>query len=122
MNDETNAASEATPSRRTFLRSTFRYAATAVAGYTLIASTAHANDLTVLREDDPIATALGYKADATQVDINKYPKKAGEQGAKQICANCTLYTAQNDTLGLCAAVPGKLVAAAGWCQAWAGNV
>ena len=122
MNDKTNGGPNATLNRRAFLGSTIGYAATAVAGYTLIASTAHATDLPVLSEDDPIAVALGYKADATQVDTSRYPKKAGEQGAKQICANCTLYTAQNDDWGLCAAVPGKLVAGPGWCQAWAGNV
>ena len=122
MDDKINVTPVRTLNRRSFLRGTAGYATTALAGYTLIASTAHANDPSVLNEDDPIALALGYKADATQVDISRYPKKAGEQGSKQICANCTLYTEQNDALGLCAAVPGKLVAGAGWCQAWVGNV
>ena len=122
MNNQFSAESKGMLNRRASLGSTLGYATTAVAGYALIASTAHADDLPVLSDDDPIAVALGYKADATQVDISRYPKKAGEQGAKQICANCTLYTARDDNWGLCAAVPGKLVAGPGWCQAWAGNV
>jgi high potential iron-sulfur protein len=68
--------------------------------------------------DDPLAIALGYSEDATKVDTQKYPKRAGEQGAKQFCSNCALYAEQADGFGTCTAIPGKLVAGAGWCNAW----
>ena len=71
-----------------------------------------------LAEDDPIAIALGYKEDASQVDTQKYPKRAGESGATQFCNNCALYAEQADGFGTCTAIPGKLVAGLGWCNAW----
>jgi len=104
--------------RRAFMRTTAQ-AGAALLGSSLIATT-YADELPTLQEDDPIAVALGYKADATTVDTAKYPKRAGAAGAKQFCSNCTLYQATSDTLGKCTAIPGKLVAGAGWCQAWVG--
>ncbi len=71
-----------------------------------------------LTEDDPIALALGYREDASTVDAQKYPKRAGAEGAKQFCRNCTLYTEKADGYGGCTAIPGKLVAGNGWCNAW----
>ncbi len=71
-----------------------------------------------LDEADPIAVALGYKADASAVDVSRFPKRAGEEGAEQFCSNCALYKDVNGTYGTCSAVPGKLVAAAGWCNVW----
>ena len=68
--------------------------------------------------DDPLAIALGYTEDATNVDTQKYPKRAGAQGATQFCNNCTLYAERADGYGTCTAIPGKLVAGAGWCNAW----
>jgi len=119
--DKTRANSAFRATRRAFLGQTLAASTALVAGSTLIASTASAADLPVLREDDPVAVALGYKADATQVDVTQYPKRAGE-GARQVCANCTLYQAKSDGMGLCSAIPGKLVAGAGWCNAWVGNI
>ena len=71
-----------------------------------------------LRESEPIAIALGYKKDASTVDTTKYPKRAGATGATQFCNNCALYSAGENGLGGCTAIPGKLVAGAGWCNAW----
>ena len=71
-----------------------------------------------LQESDGIAIALGYKKDATAVDTAKYPKRAGTEGAKQICSNCALYSAGAGGLGGCTAIPGRQVAGAGWCNAW----
>ena len=122
MNDEITPKACANRNRRDFLRDSIGAAAVAIAGPTLIASTAHAAEPPILEESDPIAMALGYKADASQVDTSKYPKRSGEQGSKQICANCSLYQARDNAVGSCAAIPGKLVAGAGWCQAWVGNV
>ena len=50
----------------------------------------HAVAQPLLSEDDPIAIALGYKADAAQVDTSAYPKRAGTDGANQFCDNCAL--------------------------------
>lgn len=71
-----------------------------------------------LKEDEPIAMALGYKADAADVDTSRFPKRAGEQGATQFCDNCALYKDVGNGLGTCTAIRGKLVAGKGWCNAW----
>ena len=71
-----------------------------------------------LQESEPIAIALGYKRDATSVDTRTYPKRAGATGATQFCNNCALYSAGENGLGGCTAIPGKQVAGAGWCNAW----
>ena len=72
----------------------------------------------ILQGTDGIAIALGYKKDATTVDVAKYPKRAGASGAPQFCSNCRLYSAKTDALGACSAIPNKLVAGPGWCNAW----
>ena len=70
-------------------------------------------------ESDPLAQAMGYKADATQVDIAKFPKRAGEAGAKQFCHNCALYGGDADSAsGPCSIFQNKLVSGKGWCNAW----
>jgi hypothetical protein len=72
-----------------------------------------------LSEDDPTAKAMGYKHDATKVDVEKYPRRAGEAGSKQFCDNCQLYRpGSEDGWGACAIFPGKQVKAKGWCNAW----
>lgn len=73
-----------------------------------------------LTEDDPAASALGYKMDAATVDTAKFPKKADAAMPDQKCANCVLYTdAGHPEYGKCAAFPGKLVKQGGWCNSWA---
>jgi High potential iron-sulfur protein len=70
-------------------------------------------------ESDPLAQAMGYRADATQVDIAKFPKRAGEAGAKQFCHNCALYAGDAESAsGPCSIFQNKLVSAKGWCNAW----
>ena len=70
----------------------------------------------MLAETDPLAVALGYKAEASKTDVKKYPKYA----AGQNCKNCALYAGKPaDTAGACPLFAGKQVAAAGWCSAWA---
>ena len=68
-------------------------------------------------EDDPTAMALGYKEDASQVDTGKYPKRAGEDGAKQFCDNCALYAGDGEWAP-CSIFQNRLVAGKGWCNAW----
>lgn len=71
-----------------------------------------------LSPDDPQAQALGYYEDAAEVDVAKWPKKAGPDGAEQNCISCALYQAGDDGWGACGIFPGKLVKGAGWCNAW----
>ena len=71
-----------------------------------------------LKVDEPIALALGYQPDADDVDVTQYPRRAGAEGAVQLCSNCRFYQATADGYGTCSAIPGKLVAGPGWCSAW----
>ena len=67
-------------------------------------------------EKDAQAAALGYVADATRVDVKKYPKFV----AGQHCASCALYQGKAaDKAAGCPLFAGKQVASAGWCSAWA---
>jgi hypothetical protein len=66
-------------------------------------------------ESDPTAQALGYKADAAQVDKAKFAKYQ----AGQACANCQLYQGKaGEPSGPCPIFSGKLVSAKGWCSAY----
>ncbi len=99
--------------RRKFLQSSV------VAGAGLmIARFSHAQE--IVSEDGPVATSLGYKADHTTVDTEKYPKKAGADGAKQQCTTCSIYQKIDDEYGLCPIFAGKRVHATGWCTSWVG--
>ncbi len=70
----------------------------------------------MLAEDSAQAIAVGYKADASKVSKEKYPKYS----ADQLCSNCSLFQGDsNDTNGPCPLFAGKQVAAKGWCSAWA---
>jgi hypothetical protein len=69
-----------------------------------------------LAQSDPMAQALGYKTDASQVDKAKFPTYA----AGQTCANCMLYQGKpGDASGPCPIYAGKLVASHGWCSSYA---
>jgi hypothetical protein len=70
-------------------------------------------------EDEPLAQAMGYVHDATKADVAKYPKRAGEAGAKQFCNNCALYAGSAaDEWAACSIFQNRLVAGPGWCNAW----
>ncbi len=69
----------------------------------------------MLNEQDPLAKAQGYVADAKKVDAKKWPKYA----AGQLCSNCALYQGKaTDKAAACPLFAGKQVAGAGWCNAW----
>jgi hypothetical protein len=69
--------------------------------------------------DDALAQAMGYTPDATTVDTAKFPKRAGEAGAKQFCHNCALYGGtESDEMAPCSIFQNRLVKGAGWCNAW----
>jgi len=99
--------------RRQFLKAASSLAAVAATGFT--AMPASAQDKVGL--DEPTAKALNYVEDASKLDAAKVP--TFKKGSR--CDNCALYdTAKaKGAYGPCAAFPGKLVAAAGWCSAYA---
>lgn len=85
----------------------------------LLQRAAQAADLPQVDEKDPMAMSLGYMNDATKVDVAKYPRRAGEAGAKQFCNNCQLYSGKaGEEWGPCAIFPGRQVNAKGWCNSW----
>ncbi len=119
--------SQACPSRRSFLA---QATVTAFGAATLLPSIFRSKALAqapaakpvAVSETDPTAKALGYVADGSKVDLKKWPKKAGPDGAKQACANCVLFKAEkgtNEAMAACPLFPGKVVAAKGWCNSWA---
>ena len=101
--------------RREFIRKTVLIAS---APALTISALARAEEA-LIDENNPSAVALGYKHNAADIDTAKYPKKAGPEGAKQLCLNCSLYQPKTEVLGGCQIFPGKNVAAGGWCNVWA---
>jgi hypothetical protein len=70
-------------------------------------------------ETEPLAQAMGYATDASTVDTAKFPKRAGEAGAKQFCNNCALFAGEPDSaFAPCSIFQNRLVANKGWCNAW----
>ncbi len=70
-------------------------------------------------EDEALAQAMGYVVDASAVDTTKFPKRAGEEGAKQFCNNCALYAGDADSeTAPCSIFQNRPVRGAGWCNAW----
>ena len=73
----------------------------------------------VVAESEPLAQAMGYVTDASKADTTKFPKRAGEAGAKQFCHNCALYAGEADSESApCSIFQNRLVSGAGWCNAW----
>lgn len=99
--------------RRKFLK----FSAAAAAGAMMIEGRqALAEDMPHLSEDDMMAKNLKYTHDASTVDPASRPNPAEVQN----CANCALVQGNDgDEWRPCAIFPGKAVAAAGWCSAWA---
>ena len=66
-------------------------------------------------ENDPVAKAIGYKHDASKVDVAKYPTYA----MGKVCSNCQLYLGKaGDAWGACPIVGNQQVNGNGWCTAW----
>jgi hypothetical protein len=69
-----------------------------------------------VEESDETAVALGYLHDSTRVDAAKSP----QHQPGQRCADCAFFQgAPADEWAGCAMFGRKLVAAGGWCKAWA---
>ena len=95
--------------RRRFLRN---LAVAGSAGSVVMINPALGQDLPKLALDDPLAVGLQYVEDAS-----KSTSPAFKEGSN--CANCLqIQGNEGDAFRPCAIVPGKLVAAAGWCSAW----
>jgi hypothetical protein len=72
-----------------------------------------------LEVKDPAAVKLGYVEKAAAVDAKKFPTY--EKGSS--CENCSqLQGSAGAAYRPCTLFPGKLVAAAGWCSAWAAEI
>jgi hypothetical protein len=95
--------------RRRFIKLTATALVVAPFANALLSESTLAAD--AVKESDPAAVKLNYKADATKARERKDPAA--------FCDNCALYTGKADSAnGACAALDGKLVAAKGWCTAW----
>jgi hypothetical protein len=95
--------------RRNFLRNV---AIAGPAASLVMMDPAMAQDLPKLSLDDPLAVGLQYVENATTATAPNYQ-------AGQSCANCLQIKGNDgDAYRPCAIVPGKAVAAAGWCSAW----
>ena len=98
-------------SRRRFVQSAGAATAFAAAGFS--ATAFGADEMPRVREDDPMAKALNYVHDAGTVD-------AAKRFSDRYCNNCALFAGSvDDEWAGCSIFPGKAVAGAGWCSAWA---
>ena len=85
----------------------------------LPATHAFAADPPHLGVKEPAAMAVGYVENASQVDPKKHPDFV--RGSS--CENCLqLQGAAGSAYRPCTLFPGKLVATAGWCSAWAAEI
>ena len=102
--------------RREFLKISITAGSSAIA-LTAMSLPALAQDNVV--ESEPLAQAMGYVADASKTDTAKFPKRAGEAGAKQFCNNCALFAGDaNAATAPCSIFQNRLVSGQGWCNAW----
>ena len=87
------------------------------AGCALLAVKGSFADTTIVDEQSEAARAVGYRASATQVDVQQYPTyRKGQQ-----CDTCQLFMpAPADAgIGECPVFQGQRVVATGWCSAYA---
>ena len=74
-------------------------------------------DKPLLRADDPVARALGYFPDSSDVPTN-HPLAAKHE-VRQTCAGC-IHAREffSDGSGRCPKFPGRLIQSTGWCSLW----
>ncbi len=114
--------------RRSFLRVIGVTAASIpVAGVLMKPNRVYALEVPTTEVDENSAKAkqFGYLADATKVDIVKFPKRAGDAGAKQFCGSCQLMVkgaqevaGKTGKYGVCSLFTEGLVSETGWCNMW----
>jgi hypothetical protein len=107
--------------RRTFLKQSL-FAGGVVAGSAIPLSVlAEAAD--TVSEEEAMSVSMGYRHDAAEVDVAAFPKRAGDEGQKQYCFNCSLYQGgKDDEWAACAIFQNRKVAGRGWCNAWVAKV
>lgn len=121
------------PARRRFMKRSLAVLSAAplvpFSAYVAVPRPASAADLQPIDLDLPNAKMLGYVHDASEVDTEKFPKRATEEGKKQFCSNCQLLTEggiklddHEGTWGKCALFPTGLVKEEGWCNSWVPKV
>lgn len=71
-----------------------------------------------ISETDPMASALGYKHDASKADSAKYPQLKKPEAKNQLCSNCSFYKSESAEWGKCQLLQSGLVNAKGWCASW----
>jgi hypothetical protein len=96
--------------RRRFIKLTATGLVAAPFANAMLSGNAEAADM--IKESDPAALKLKYKADAT-----KAPER---QDKEEFCENCALYTRKDSASGTCSILEDRLVAAKGWCTSWGG--
>lgn len=69
-------------------------------------------------ETDPVASAIGYRANVKDIDYTKYPQRKKPEAKNQDCKSCSLYVAVNEGWGKCQMLTSGVVAAEGWCGSW----
>lgn len=95
--------------RRRFIKVTAAGLAAAPFASALLSGAAQAVE--AVSESEPMATALGYKMDAT--------KASNRKDNTAVCGNCSLYSGKPGASdGPCSVFGGKLVNGKGWCTAW----
>ena len=99
--------------RRRFLRGAVAGAVAAPIVGLLASGDATAAEQPKLDPSNPQAKALNYVHDASEASNNP----AFKEGAN--CGNCIQWTGGDADWGGCKIFPGKQVARAGWCAAWA---
>ena len=77
----------------------------------------HASGVEKVDPESDQARQLGYRHDASEVDINAFPKRAGTNN--QFCKTCQFFggTAE-DEWAKCVIFSGNLVNGSGWCSSW----
>lgn len=68
--------------------------------------------------NDPVATAIGYKAEVKDIDYKRYPARKKPEAKNQFCENCALYSKVDANYGKCSMLTSGLVANKGWCGSW----
>ncbi len=62
-----------------------------------------------------LASTMGYRHDALEVDTVRFPKRLGDQGEVQYCFNCVRYKGElDDAWSACSIFDNKIVAGRGW--------
>lgn len=105
------------PSRRAFLATAAVAASAAVVGLRPRTALARGENLPHLSEKDPLAKSLGYKANASEVDRQKFPTyKPGDR-----CGVCRFFEGtpgQKSGFAGCQIYAGYSVDAKGWCASF----